>query len=196
MKKENKYNEKYFYESVNKNSYKDMFNFLKGHYQYFTMNSWNKLESIANNVKLYNLKLNGNYWNLLDMLQVDNYFTINTMIKDWEMEHKGYSVGFNGRSGGYLVLYNEDNNRNILDNFILGNDTYNEFKEDVRNEYNYGSLKNYKDKLIQQVEIVQSFDKLCDDIRNQCQYMLDNCTIKEEQVEYTDIRTERTLEWE
>lgn len=182
MKKENKYNERFFYKSVNKNSYREMFNFLKKHFQYFTMNSWNRDKSIANNVKLYNLRFNGDYWNLLNMLQVDVYFTINCMIDIWETEHKGYKVGFNGRSAGYLVLYNEDNNRNVLDNFVSQNETYEEFKEDVQNKYNYGSLKNYKNELLQQVEIVQCFDKLCDDIRNQCQYMLDDFKIKEEEV--------------
>ena len=31
---------------------KQMFEFLKGHYMYDTMNSWNGLKSIANNVKI------------------------------------------------------------------------------------------------------------------------------------------------
>ena len=29
------------------------------------------------------------------------------MIEDWEAEHEGYEVSFNGRSGGYLVLYSK-----------------------------------------------------------------------------------------
>ena len=38
---------------------KQMFNFLKNHFEYYTCNSWNGLRSVANNVKLYNLDLSG-----------------------------------------------------------------------------------------------------------------------------------------
>ena len=34
---------------------KQMFNFLKNHFEYWTMNSWNRLSSVANKVKLYDL---------------------------------------------------------------------------------------------------------------------------------------------
>ncbi len=35
----------------------DKFNYVKNHYKYYTLNSWNGLCSIANNVKIYNLGL-------------------------------------------------------------------------------------------------------------------------------------------
>ena len=143
---------------------KQMFNFLKDHYQYYTMNSWNDNSSIANNVKVYNLKLSGNCWNALAFLQNDDYFTINLMIADWEAEHKGYSVGFNGRSGGYLVLYNNDNNRTILPDEVEYNDTYEGYKEMCR-EY-FGSVKDARYKLVETVKLVQDFDKLCDQLRD------------------------------
>ena len=166
---------------VNKNSYKDMWEFLRYHYHYDTMNSWNNSISIANNVKLYNLGLSGYYWKLLEIFEVDNYRTINNMIEVWESEEvdNKYRVGFNGRSGGYLVLYNEDNNGSVLDSCIY-NDTYEDFKSEVQNYY--GSLKNYKDRLLEQVELVQKFDLLCNDLVRECQYMLDNCEIVEEEV--------------
>lgn len=180
-----------FYKKVNKNNYKEMYNFLKNHYTYYTMNSWNRLNSIANNVKVYNLNLKGDEYKLLEILELDRYFTINSMIEDWECEHKGYKVGFNGRSGGYLVLYNDDNNSNILDTYIIDTENYEEFKEELK-YYSY-TLKDYKSKLISQVEIVQCFDKLCDDLVTQCQYMLDNCDIDEEENTYT--KTEKVLIW-
>ena len=88
---------------------KQMFNFLKDHFQYYTMNSWNRSKSIAHNVKIYNLRLSGDHWTALTFLQDDDYFVVNMMIEDWEAEHRGYKVGFNGRSGGYLVLYRDNN---------------------------------------------------------------------------------------
>jgi hypothetical protein len=143
---------------------KQMFNFLKSHCHYYTMNSWNGLMSIANNVKIYNLKLSGNCWNALTFLQDDDYFTINMMIEDWEAEHKGYSVGFNGRSGGYLVLYNNDNNGSVLPDEVDYNDDYEGYKEMCR-EY-FGSVKAARYKLVEMVKLVQDFDKLCDDLRD------------------------------
>ena len=40
---------------------KSMWNFLKNHYTYYTMNSWNRSQSIANNVKLHRLDLDGDW---------------------------------------------------------------------------------------------------------------------------------------
>jgi hypothetical protein len=143
---------------------KQMFNFLKGHYQYYTLNSWNGLKSIANNVKVYNLKLSGNCYNALTFLQDDNYDNLNSMIEDWEYEHRGYKVGFNGRSGGYLVLYNADDNRTVLPDEVDYNDDYESYKEMCR-EY-FGSVKAARYKLVEMVKLVQDFDKLCDQLRD------------------------------
>lgn len=176
-----------FYKNVNKNSDKDMFIFLKSHFRYDTMNSWNRLTSIANNVKVYKLGLD---YKILELLELDNYATINYIIEDWELEHPNYIVGFNGRSGGYLVLYNKDNFRSVLDTY-LDNEDYEDFKEEIRTCY--GSLKNYHSELIRQTELVQSFDKLCDSLVEECKYMLENCKIVEKEEQVT--RTYKELEW-
>lgn len=165
-----------FYKKVNKNSNKEMFRFLKEHFTYPTLNSWNNLYSIANNVKIYKLDLD---WEILDILQLDNYCTINTIIEDWEIEHPGYRVGFNGRSGGYLVLCNENNNKSVLDYYVDTNDNYEDFKREIQDVY--GGLKWYKDTLEQQVELVQDFDKLCDNLLEECKYMLKNYKIVEKE---------------
>lgn len=142
---------------------KQMFNFLKDHYQYYTLNSWNGLKSIANNVKVYNLKLSGDCWNALTFLQDDDYFTVNIMIAEWEAEHRGYKVGFNGRSGGYLVLYNADDSKTVLIDEVEYNDDYEGYKEMCR-EY-FGSVKAARYKLVEMVKLVQDFDRLCDQLR-------------------------------
>ncbi|HHX66749.1 MAG TPA: hypothetical protein GX708_01665 [Gallicola sp.] len=171
---------KMFYKKVNKNSNKEMFEFLKNHDVYYTLNSWNRLYSIANNVKVYNLFEIEAAYDILEMLEVDDYFTINLNIEYWEAENAEYKVGFNGRSGGYLVLYNKNNNGNVLDWYISDHDNYEDFKESVREDY--GSLKNYRTELIRQVELVQSFDKLCDNLADLCMDMLENAEIIEETI--------------
>ena len=134
----------------------EKFEYVKNHCMYYTMNSWNGAKSIANNVKIYNLKLDGDKWLAFDRLVENEYYVVNQMIKDWEYQNPNYTVGFNGSSGGYLVLYNKNNYRNVL--YDIYDQTYeealeNESKEDL--EYKVES--DYK--------IVKSFDILCDDIR-------------------------------
>lgn len=142
---------------------KEMFNFLKNHFNYYTLNSWNGLKSIANNVKVYNLDLEGDCWKALDFLNKDEYFEIRYTIREWEENHPSYKVYFNGRSGGYLVLYNENNNCHVLPDLILDYD-YEDFKYYCKKYY--GGVKYYKQELKEYVELVRDFDKLCDELRN------------------------------
>lgn len=153
-----------YYKKVNYNSNKEMFDFLVNHFTYSTLNSWNGLRSIANNVKVYNIP-DIDSREALQALEEDNYFSINQAIEDWEDDHPGYKVGFNGRSGGYLVLYNNYNNGHCFEsdsNTPCAYDDYESWKEDVQ-EY-WGSLKAYQPSLIEQVKIVQEFDQLCDNL--------------------------------
>lgn len=143
---------------------KQMFEFLKNHFTYDTLNSWNGLKSIANNVKVYNLGLDGDCWEALKYLQQDDYFDVNSMLEDWEYEHKGYRLGFNGRSGGYIVMYNDDNSRSILPDSITYCDNYDEYKTYCKDYY--GSIRDARGDLKYYTKLVQSFDKLCDTIRD------------------------------
>ncbi len=154
----------FYKKGVDISSNKSMFDFLNNHFMYDTMNSWNGLRSIANNVKVYNLQLDGDAYTALAFLEDDEYSTINDLIRDWETEHPGYSVGFNGRSGGYLVLYNDDNYKNILPDYLCGFDSYEDFKENYKDYY--GSMEDAKYELREYTKLVQDFDKLCDALRD------------------------------
>lgn len=159
---------KFYYKNVDKRSYKKMYNFLKNHDCYFTMNSWNRLKSICNNVKLYNMDLSGNPWEVLKFLNDRSDFIgiqekIQDLIYNFNYNFKNFSVYQNGRSGGYLVLYNKNNNDGVLPDVIVDTSNYEEFKKEII--YCYGSLKNYKSDLLYYVDVVQEFDRLCDEIR-------------------------------
>ena len=145
---------------------KQMFEFLKNHFEYPIMNSWNRLYSIANNVKLYNLGLSGDWYNTLCLLENGEYENLNWLIQEWLYEHPGYEIFFNGRSGGYLILKEKDNNGHILPESILDNDTYEEYK-DYCKEY-YGSVRANRDELVQYTILIREFDRLCDELRDYC----------------------------
>lgn len=158
---------------------KSMFNFINEHFQYWTMNSWNKLKSIANNVKLYNLNLDGDWCTALEYINDEHDIgglqsEISDLIWQWEHDHPGYGLGFNGRSAGYLVIYNHDkkngtvNFKSILPECLQGFDSYEEWKESITEPW-YGSrdtVGNYISILQEYTELIRSFDKLCDEIRN------------------------------
>lgn len=151
-------------------SAKSMFNFLNEHFTYYTLNSWNGLESIANNVKLYNLHLDGDWCNALAYLFDEQdigglQYELSSLIREFERLHSGYVVGFNGRSGGYLVLYNEHNAKTILPENISGFDNYEDFKDNLKTWYCW-RVKDYLPELREYTKLVQDFDRLCDDMRN------------------------------
>jgi hypothetical protein len=145
---------------------KQMFNFLKNHFEYWTMNSWNSMSSVANNVKLYNLGLSGNWSVALSLLEAGEYDEISRMIMDWEREHRGYEVQFNGRNGGYLVLTDKGSNRTVFPDDITCCDTYEEYKEYCRDYI--GTVRMNRQTLVYYTKLVQSFDKLCDELRDFC----------------------------
>lgn len=152
-------------EYVNISHCKDMWEFLTNHFTYWTMNSWNGLESIANKVKVWYLPFKHTSEEIFEMLEATDYATINSYIEDWEKDHPEYKVGFNGRSAGYLVLYNEDNNDTILQPSELFDwDTYEDFKE-----YAYGDIETYYKPILRKLtKLVKDFDKLCDDLIDVC----------------------------
>lgn len=145
---------------------RQMFEFIKNHFEYYTMNSWNRLASIANNVKLHRLGLRGDWAVAYNLLNNGEYETINELICFWQDEHPGYNVGFNGRSGGYLVLTETGNVHTILPDSITESDTYADYKEYCRDYY--GSVKANREELRELTKLIQDFDRLCDELRDFC----------------------------
>lgn len=85
----------------------EMIAFLRGHFRYYTMNSWNRSKSYARNVKIHNLDLTreqkSRAYNII--YAEDAFIEINERIRMFNEEHDyAYQASFNGRSGGYIVL--------------------------------------------------------------------------------------------
>ena len=99
---------KTFHNKIDARTREAMVSFLCSHGRYWTMNSWNRSTSYANCVKVHRLDLTPeqleNAWEMLDMPQV--YDAIHRVLAEWAIKHDWrFQIGFNGRSGGYLVLY-------------------------------------------------------------------------------------------
>ena len=97
-----------FYEPVDLRSRKEMTEYLKNHFRYYTMNSWNLADSYACNLKIPRLGLNSEVENkLYELLEIQDFFdALAVPMQAFARAHNyRWQVGMNGRSGGYLVLY-------------------------------------------------------------------------------------------
>ena len=74
---------------------------------YYTMNSWNLSKAPAYNLKVYNVIGNQLQDRVFELMECDNFYDdINWLIRVFgERNNWEWQAGFNGRSGGYLVLY-------------------------------------------------------------------------------------------
>lgn len=98
----------YFYRTVDVRSRKEMIEFLREHFRYDTMNSWNRATSYAQCVKLHRLSLAASAFDkAFDVLQsAEASDAWQPVIDEFtEAQAGSMTIGFNGRSGGYLVLY-------------------------------------------------------------------------------------------
>lgn len=155
--------EQFYYREIDTTNRKEMITFLTTHFRYFTMNSWNGVRSYANDIKIYHLGIEDQsiidkaYDTLRDDIDTTELdFIIKDTIESFEREHKT-AVGFNGRSGGYLVLYyteiGHENKINVFPGQSLGSSD----KEDFEDWEDF-ELKDL-------VDLITAFDKLCDELR-------------------------------
>lgn len=98
-----------YYKEVDKHNRKAMTAFLKKHFRYHTMNSWNRSTSYANCIKLHRVDkpsdIDNDAWG--EMFQVVEWQErMSDLLEDFSRKHNcQWQAGINGRSGGYVVLY-------------------------------------------------------------------------------------------
>jgi hypothetical protein len=202
-----------FYEKkVDLRSKQAMIEFLSGHPRYHTMNSWNRTTSYANCIKMYRLGLtheqSDRAWDILDS---DYWDEIRYPIDDFTEETGGcYTIGNNGRSGGYLVLYQGEFydpgyksrcracgqlNYQAISGEVgrcgrCGEDERINLSRPLHwHRVKSGGIDEEMDfsdwstsDLRDRVELVCRFDRACDEIRDAFIYLIDNCTVVEETV--------------
>lgn len=96
----------FFAKAVDRRSRQAMTEFLTQHYRYVTLNSWNRSTSYAHCIKIHRLGLSHDELNCAyETIGADYWDEIDSPISTFTEQMSGaYTIGTNGRSGGYLVL--------------------------------------------------------------------------------------------
>lgn len=187
---DNKKEGKVFFTGLKEKTLEQKFQYIKNHYVYNVMNSQNRLQSIANNIKIYNLELtNEQIDKFFELISIDEellYANLQFSIEDFE-DITNTNIFFNGRSNGYLVIvpkFDQYNKRmNILDLFFDDNiydyDTLKEFKKESLDTAYGKDNEDINNNLEECYYLLKSFDLLCDLLREELIYMLNNAKIKE-----------------
>ena len=203
-----------FSKRVDKRSRAEMTAYLSGHFRYNTMNSWNRSTSYACNMKLYKLGLDQETEDKLwDMIQVPEFYEwLNERIEDFNWQHNYlWQAGWNGRSGGYLVLYQGGTKPSGYRSYCTkcGQKNYTSVaetgnwcgvcNEEARVDYIKPPMQifsfpgrdvdmdeDFEDwslyELQQRTELVQEFDRLADDIVAEALYIAQNHSVEERTV--------------
>lgn len=196
---------KRFFEKVDTDSRKAMEEFLTGHFRYNTMNSWNRSTSYANCLKIDRLELtDGLLTKAYEIIGCSEIYDVfNRLIRDWADAHDWeWQAGFNGRSGGYLVLYRgglDWKNAKTAKCDCCGKLTWHKQATPCTSEYCGGILRVLEkpqpqifsqpgkpvdqdedfsewdiESLRARVQLVQEFDRLCDQIVDEFVYFCRN----------------------
>ncbi len=201
----------------------EMISFLQNHFRYDTMNSWNRSTSYARNVKIYILGLTHEQeMKAFEFIETPGALEdINLILQDFDENHDHeWQVGFNGRSGGYIVLYKGfkelDTHTKTICNHCGIRTGYAEempckvsgcsgtLKKINHPVYRIGvypgkgvdmdeDFEEWSDNALEdRYDLVKEFDQMVDDCIAQFKYMLDNFRIVEKVVPCT--KTIRVVE--
>lgn len=186
---------KKFHKKIDYRSRKAMVGFLKNHFRYSTTSGLDGANSYANNMKIHSLGLTSEQVSrLYDIMDCEEAWdTINELTDEFDRENDyAWQAHFNGRSGGYLVLYigglkdtgyksfctscGQRNFRTVEESGC----TCGRCRKDTRVNYKHPLMQKYAsgrsvdknedfeewsiEELRERCRVVERFDILCDDI--------------------------------
>jgi hypothetical protein len=176
--------------------------------RYNTMNSWNQVTAPAYNLKVHKVIPQSLHSKVFEMMECENFYDdINFLIEHFGRQHNfEWQAGFNGRSGGYLVLYTGEKKlsqhksictqcgqRNFQSVEGNGNKCGVCGKNARVNRAMYEvivSTKGIEDNEVP-TEVLKSFSKLANDIVNTVITNAKNCEVEEET--YTVKKTRKVF---
>ena len=205
-----------FYKQVDKRYRETMGKFLRKHFRYNTMNSWNRSTSYANNIKLHQIDKpddidSDTWWEMLWITEWQE--KLSDLLEDFGRRRNWqWQAGINGRSGGYVVLYRGGIKPSGYKSYCTHCDqkNYQQVPEgeigicgrcDAKARINFKQthmqvftwpgkdVDMYEDfedwtlsKIRERVELVQDFDRLCDDISAAYINLCRNYRVTEEEI--------------
>ncbi len=205
-----------YYKEIDKRYREAMTAFLKKHFRYNTMNSWNRSTSYANSIKLHNVEKpesvdSDTWWEMLWITEWQE--KLSDLLEDFSRKHNWqWQAGINGRSGGYVVLYKGGIKPSDYKSYCThcGQKNYQAVPEgqigtcgrcEAKARVNFKqtdmqiftwpgkSVDEYEDfenwtlsELRERVEMVQDFDRLCDDISAAYINLCRNYRVTEEEI--------------
>jgi len=205
-----------YYKEIDKRYKESMVKFLKNHFRYSTMNSWNRSTSYANNIKLHSVDKpkdidDDRCWDMLSITEWQE--KLNDLLGDFGRRHDWqWQAGINGRSGGYVVLYKggikpsgyksycthcgQKNYQAVLEGQIgicgrCDSKARINFKQTHMQVFTWpgksvDECENFEDMTLseirERVELIQDFDRLCDDIASEFFDLCRNYRITEEEI--------------
>jgi hypothetical protein len=115
--------------------------FLKNHFRYYTLSSWNLGHSYAVNVKLHNLNIPQELQDIAyDAISGESIFwNFEEFLYNFKIAHPGYSIGFNGRCDGYMVLYQDGTMKGVDQDVDWDSDDI----EDADVDYSYKLVQDF-----------------------------------------------------
>lgn len=211
---------KTFYRPVDFQSRAAMTDFLENHFRYYTTSGYNCSTSYACNMKIYELGFDiETESKLLDMLNTDDvYDTRYQLIQNFGSAHDfQWQAGMNGRSGGYLVLYQGEKRPTGYRSHCTecGQLNYTSVEEtgNICGKCGMPSRENIcgthmqvnifpgkgtddgadfsqwsMDELRKRVRLVQEFDRLADYIVQEAVFFTQNYTVQDEKYQVTRTR--------
>lgn len=214
---------KTFYRPVDCRSRAAMTDFLEKHFRYYTMNGCNRATSYACNMKVDRLGFDSDMVDkLLDFLQTEEFCAIRyQLMQDFDADHDFlWQARMNGRSGGYLVLYQGEKKPSGYKSYCTDcgqmNFTTVEETGNICGKCGKPSRTNIcgthmqthifpgrgtdddadfdewsMDELRERVRLVQEFDRLADDMVQEAVFFAQNYTVQDE--EYQVTRTRKVL---
>ena len=205
---------KTFYKPVDRRSTTAMTAFLENHFRYDTANGWNRSTSYACNMKITDLDLDcATIDRLFNLIRVPEFYDeLRYLIANFNRAHDYlWQAAWNGRNGGYLVLYQGCREPTQYRSYCTkcGQKNYSSVaetgkrcgvcNEETRVDYIKPPMQifsfpgrgidmdeDFEDwslyELRQRTELVQEFDRLADDIVAEALYIAQNHSVEERTV--------------
>lgn len=173
--------------------------------RYNTMNSWNLMTAPAYNLKVHKVIPFHLQDKVFEMMECDNFYdNIHSFMDVFAVQHDfKWQAQFNGRSGGYLVLYRGEKKPSEYKSVckVCGQQNFKTVEEDSNKCGRCGANERVNSVMhkvvisVGQIDdadvpkaIMKSFEKLANDIVNSVIRQAKSCKVDEETYTITETR--------